>query len=310
MPYPLFVAEAQGAMIGQSLILVSGFYQSWFATTTSALARDTSSPATAWRAVDDLPAAPGITHAAQVVVGSKLYMCGGYVGGTPGPHTNQCLVYDHDQPTGRQWSKIMPLPDGGRAGGGLVYDSDSQSLIFAAGAVRGAGGVHAIDHNDTWQYSFTNPDAAWIPKAPIPFLGNHISSVTALDSAGVEHHYFFGGQEEENEYNGNNDNHYEYIVAADKWVARQALPFPRGHASASTRSYGCGYLVLGGCTNGGVKVSDVTYYSIATDTWTKIGDLPMGINTPVCDINTVTNTIYCETGSLGSTFSHYRQISL
>jgi hypothetical protein len=33
--------------------------------------------------MDDLPVAAGITHGAFAVVGLKLYMCGGYLGGHP-----------------------------------------------------------------------------------------------------------------------------------------------------------------------------------------------------------------------------------
>jgi hypothetical protein len=40
--------------------------------------------------------------------------------------------------------------------------------------------------------------------------------------------------------------------------------------------------------------SDVTFYNIATDTWTKLGDFPNALNTLVCDINCKTNTrVHC-----------------
>jgi hypothetical protein len=240
-----------------------------------------------------------------------MYLCGGYVGGTPGPHTDACLVFDHSKAAGgTQWSSITKLPNTGRAGGGMVYDAASNALYYAAGATRVAGTNHATDHNSTWKYSFDAPNDGWIPKAVIPFKGNHISFVTTKDSQGRERHYFSGGQREENEYNGNNDDHYEYIVANDTWVKRQSLPMPRGHASSSTRAHGCGYLVIGGCTNGGQHLSDVTYYSVETDSWVKIGALPEGLNTPVCDINRNTNMLHCETGYVSKGFSFKRQISL
>jgi Galactose oxidase, central domain len=154
------------------------------------------------------------------------------------------------------------------------------------------------------------PSAGWIARAPIPYTANHMSFVTAKDGEGNERHFFSGGQDKENEPGDNKVDHFEYIPSNNKWTRRKDLPFPCGHTSSSTRPFGCGYLVIGGTEVDWNRRSDVTFYNIATDTWTKLGDLPHKLNTPICDINHNTNTLYCENGLLTENFSYKRQINL
>lgn len=254
--------------------------------------------------MDDYPFPIGVTHAAFVVVGMKFYMCGGYAGGGIGMHTDVCMVYDHSKPSGvgQQWSLFTPLPGGGRAGGHMVYDSTLKALIFSGGATRPIPQRRtAVDHRDTWMYSLNNPSSGWIAKAPMPFHANHMSAVTAKDSNGIERHYWTGGQLEENEHDGNISEHYEYDAVNNVWIARTFMSIPRSHHASSTRAVGCGFIVVAGCTNGGQKMSDISYYDTVSDTWTKLGDLSSSINTPVCDIGN--NVLFCDTGWDSGLFS-------
>jgi N-acetylneuraminic acid mutarotase len=73
-------AEAQGGIIGDDLVIISGFTMGYKQATAKVYALNLRDPLAPWRAMDDLPVQPGITHAAYAVVGLKLYMCGGYVG--------------------------------------------------------------------------------------------------------------------------------------------------------------------------------------------------------------------------------------
>jgi hypothetical protein len=271
--------------------------------------------------LDDQPLVPnfGMTHCAFTALNNKFYMCGGYAGGNPGGvkglTTDVCLVLDPFKPSGQQWSSttLPKLPQGGQSGGGMVYDT-AMNALFVSGGARRFSGQPTLDVDNTWMYSFANPSAGWVAKAPMPYKGNHLSFVTATDGEGNERHFFCGGQAQENESGGNKVDHYEYIPSSDTWIKHKDMPFPRGHTSSSTRPFGCGYLVIGGTDVGLNKRSDVTFYNIATDTWTKIGDLPNGLNTPVCDINRNTNTgfstLYCETGYVSGSFSYKRQIAL
>jgi hypothetical protein len=170
--YPLHVAEAQGGMIGNTtFLLVGGFKDSFNATAREAYSLDTSNEAAGWTRHNDMPSRVGITHAGFAVVnGTKFYMCGGYVGGTPGRHTHRCLVLDPSRPAGKQWSSFRSLPGGGRGGGGMVYDSTLEALIFAGGAQRPVANSYVtVDYNNTWMYSLRSaaPGARWIPKAAL-----------------------------------------------------------------------------------------------------------------------------------------------
>jgi hypothetical protein len=305
------VAEAQGAMIGTSMVLVGGFMAGYANVSVQTHAWDTADPNAAWwQRMDDYPFAEGVTHAAFAVVGTMFYMCGGYAGGGIGLQTDVCMVYNHSIPPGaaKQWSLIAKLPDG-RAGGGMVYDSTLNALIFSGGAKRPiAQQRSAVDYNSTWLYNLSNPSTGWVVRAPIPFHANHMSFVTAIDAIGKERHYFTGGQMGENEPDGNQAAHFEYDAINDQWFERHFMTIPRSHAASSTRAIGCGFIMVAGCTNGGVKIADISYYDIPTDTWTSIGNLSDAINTPVCDIGS--GVLYCDTGWDSGRFSKKIGIAL
>jgi N-acetylneuraminic acid mutarotase len=295
-------------MIGKDLIIISGFKNGFYDVTAENYALDVSDPNAKWRRMDDLPVPDGITHAGFAVVGQKLYMCGGYLGGNPGPDIPDCFIYDHSvQPgTSGQWSTFEPLPEG-RGGGGMIYDTKSNALIFAAGADREQGTQDTIDPPTTWMYDFDNKSAGWLQKQDIPYVGNHISFVTAYDGNGKERHYFAGGQIGGDEWTGNLDNNVEWDAENEKWIERKPMPSTKGHAASSTRAIGCGYIMVGGSSNSRRgETDDISYYDIPSDTWIKIGTLPKKMNTPVCDI--YDGWLYCESGPAWSKFSYKREL--
>lgn len=295
--YPIYVGEAQGGMIGNDLVVTGGFHRG-FAT----VAVDTYAMSAAdgsWRRMDDFPLAEGMTHAAFAIHGMKMYMCGGYIGGHPGPSSDDCFVYDHSISPGRgkQWSRLPSLPSP-RGGGGMTYDTRYQVLVFAGGATRPVAGIaDAIDHDTTWLLAPGTPEYGWQKQKSFPLLGNHLSFVNALDSKGTEHLMYVGGQISEEENDGNLDELYEYDPLDDKWITLATMPFPRGHASASTLAYGCGFIVGGGAVNGNgarKKTDDVSYYDISADSWTQIGTMYFEIKTPICGIHS--DYLYCASG--------------
>jgi N-acetylneuraminic acid mutarotase len=311
-PLPHHIAEAHGAMIGNDLVVFGGFYEVWVNTTRQVHALDTSSAAESWRSMEDVPGADGITHVAFVLLGSKYYMCGGYLGGHPGPAVDTCLVYDHSVPpnTAGQYNTIIPNLPEPRAGGGMVHDTATHSLIFAGGATRPiAGNADADDHPTAWRLDLANLAGGWARVADMPFVANHMSFVTAHDQHGAERHYFFAGQTSENEANGNVKDNYEYNAAGDVWIKRADLPFARGHGSSSSRAISCGYYIVAGAVNGGGKTSDVSYYDIPTDTWTHVGNLWTELNTPVCDVSP-NGYMYCESGWISGDFSTKRKFGV
>lgn len=72
--YPLTVLEAQGAIIGDDFVVISGFTNGVSSATNHNYALDLTNPNANWRRVADLPVRQGITHGAFAVVGTKLYM--------------------------------------------------------------------------------------------------------------------------------------------------------------------------------------------------------------------------------------------
>ena len=84
--YPLKIGEGQGAMIGNEFLVVSGFWNNFGAVTKEVYKLNTADANADWVQQDDIPGAEGITHTGFVAVGQKFYICGGFIGGHPGPH--------------------------------------------------------------------------------------------------------------------------------------------------------------------------------------------------------------------------------
>jgi N-acetylneuraminic acid mutarotase len=282
-----------GLIVGNDFVTFGGFIENFSATTNLTYAKDITVPNSPWRKMDDMPLAIPSTHAPTVRIGTKVYICGGYAGGHPGPHSANCLVYDHSIPPGNglQWTRFADLPNNGYAGGGMVYDTIRDALYYAGGGQRlVAGNPHPVDSNRTFKYSLNNPTAGWVEIAPIPYKANHLSSVTQT-YLGKERHYFVGGQVGEYEVKQNLADLYEFIAHNESWVKRTLMPFARGHATASTRPFGCGFIIAGGSVNSLTtkreRIRDIHYYDIPSDTWTFIGNLSINIPqpTPLVDIH-------------------------
>lgn len=315
--YPISIGEGQGGMIGNDFVIAGGFLESVKNATCQTYALDVTDPSAGWRQMDDCPEKLGITHAAAVVVGTKLYLLGGYLGGNMGPdgigqEVTHAFEYDHSKPPGQQWKELTPLPDG-RAGGGVIYDSTYNALVFGAGAIRPfSGKLYAEDQPEAWMYSFENPSAGWVRVADVLFPANHQQYATAIDSTGKERHYFLGGQIGRDEKEGNLDTVAEYDFASNTWTPKNPMPIPRSHATSSTRAYGCGFVMVSGTTNGHIKTKDISYYEPESDSWTSIGELPHGLNTPVCVVSKINDEdwLLCETGWVSSHYSCRRKMVL
>lgn len=301
------LGESQGLILENGdFIVYSGFNESFFSTTRNVYAYDTKNVSSTWRIMDKIPLSNGMTHCAFANKGNILYSCGGYVGKHPGPTTSTCLKYTHTNPSGKQWEYLPNLPEP-RAGGGLVLDSISNTLLYGTGASRPnpITPMYTLDHSDVWELNLNDVSSGWQIKPIIPYKGNHIGSVT-VQYKGMDRHYFVGGQLGEQEKSKNLNTMYEWIRSNTTWSKRTSLPIPRGHFSSSIIPYKeCGFIIVGGRTNE-YQFSEITYYDIELNNWTKIGDLPYKLNTPVCDI--INNMLYCQTGSIEQEFSWRRQI--
>jgi len=298
-------------MIGDDFMIVSGFSKDWQSTTKKVFALNVSEKDAIWRRMDNFPGQGrnGITHAATAIVENKFFMCGGYVGGNPGPATDRCFEYDHTvKPGNGQWSSLPKLPDA-RAGGGMVYDTNMNALFFSGGAMRPIPNErYAEDKLDTWMLDLDDLNLGWVTMNDSLLNTNHIAHLTAKDQFGSERHYMMGGQSGEHEKDMNTDKLYEWDPSNDSWIERAPMSMTRGHATASTLAIGCGFITAGGTTNEEGKTSDISYYDIPSDTWHYIGNLPKAINTPVCGING--GYLYCQSGIPKGRFSYRIPISV
>ena len=284
--YSVGAPEAQAERFGDDFVVFGGFSADFKDVTNQTFARDLSVPNRPWRRMDDMPVLTGITHAATTVIGTKMYMCGGYLGPQPGPHTGTCYIYDHSKVPGTgQWSNFATLPNNGSGGGGMIYDAASNALFYSGGAQRPKlGSTLTFDQNETWKFNFDNPTIGWIESTPIPYLANHQSHVTVYYQDRARH-FFVGGQMGENEKQGNVADIFEFVASNETWIRRTSMPYGRGHTTVSTRAYGCGFLMAGGSINSPIenkmnRTSDIIFYSIPSDSWTSIGDLPVKGATP------------------------------
>lgn len=255
-------------------------------------AKDVTKKDSPWRRMEDVPFPVGITHTPTALIGKKVVMCGGYLGGVPGPHVANCFIYDHNKAPGTdQWYRLPVLPDGGSAGAGMIYDSATRTIFYAGGSKRPIlGNRFSVDIDNVWKYTFAPGKNKWVASTPIPFKANHMSSVTHRDAVtNKERHFFLGGQIGENEHTGNVPDMFEFIVSTEQWVRRASMPMGRGHAMASTRPIGCGFFIASGSVNTVTAVknrtSDISYYDIPTDKWTSIGNVVYGMVTPIIAVD-------------------------
>lgn len=292
--YPIKIKETQGAMIGPDIVVISGFINDFANATNETYARNVvmNNGNTIWRRMDDLPVKKGVTHAAVAVVGKRIFVCGGFYGGNPGVHIPNCFVYDHTKlpGSGRQWSRISSLPNGGTGAGGMVFDTAMNSLYYASGGrrdyVKPTREIYDVD--SFYKYELHNPAAGWIEIGKCPHKANHLSAVTAFDSVGNERHFFLGGQVGKDECQRNLDKVYEWHADSMTWTQHTNIPFARGHAPSSTLPISCGFVMAGGSVNSPSgcfnQTADISYYDIERSTWTSIGNLSNKVNSPVCSI--------------------------
>ena len=133
----------------------------------------------------------------------------------------------------------------------MVYIQEANSLLVAGGATR--DGWSLVDYGTAWLLDLDNISSGWVATTDLPLISNHMSFTSALDGNGNWHYYFMGGQTLEMEGTTESDELYEYVHPG-QWIGRATMPITRGHASASTRKYGCGFIIAGGTEKGGGKV--------------------------------------------------------
>ncbi len=185
------------------------------------------------------------------VIGSKIYVVGGYTGG-PASADNQ--IYNAATNT---WSTGAPIPDAtGQATAAVVKNI----LYVFGGSNNGCGAVF----NTVWAYSpKTN---SWSAKTAMPTA--RCSATAVVDKSNIIH--VIGG------FNGSRLTTVEaYDPATDSWTEEAGLRLGKSEISAGLFGNAkTGYTIVAADGFSGSDTGDNEEYDIATNAWTDLASDP------------------------------------
>ncbi|WP_162053455.1 malectin domain-containing carbohydrate-binding protein [Pontibacter pamirensis] len=217
-----------------------------------------------------------VSEAQGEVVDGKLYTFGGFDSQksccTP---TSRAYVYD---PVANNWSAIASMPPmNGTSYGGVThagFATDGTDIYFAGGYTANSSGAGQIfGTKEVWKYSVSENRYIRLPDLPIPI------SAGQLEYLNGKLHHIAGTNQARTQDLGNH-----YVLDLDNlntgWKTLAALPNPRQHAGSAVVE-GKIYFI-GGQTGHDSHLStskEVHRYEPATDSWTKVADLPVPTGT-------------------------------
>jgi N-acetylneuraminic acid mutarotase len=256
---PAALGEVAGGVIGGTLYLVGEGRDETFAYDIAA---------DAW--TSGLAERPHVgEHHAAEVVGGKLYLFGGFNGGSSGA----VQIYD---PATNAWTLGAPMP----------FSAGSASSALIGGRVYVAGGIVNFQPNvggqTTDQAAVYDPAAdQWNPIAPMPRGANHAASAT--DGVSL---YVFGGRDGKGDVLNGFATVQVYDPATNIWRSSDdpgsgLAPLPRGRGGTGKAVFiGGEFYVMGGETkNGGGATANrvfsrVDVYDPARNAWRTAPDMP------------------------------------
>lgn len=237
------------------------------------IAQDTTSEFTAisWNTAAAQPYA--VNEAQGRVVNGKLYTFGGFDSQkTALLPTKRSYVYN---PQTNSWSAIANLPftPYGTNFGGVTHAgiaTDGTDIYLAGGVTADASGTGSIEGTkQVWKYIVAQNTYTRLPDFPIAIGSGQMEYLNG------ELHYF-GGFTLDRAV----DLATHYVLnlnnLADGWKTRAPLPNPRQHAGSTVfdgKIYSMGGQI--GENDTLITQKDVNVYDPATDTWTRVADLPV-----------------------------------
>jgi N-acetylneuraminic acid mutarotase len=229
---------------------------------------DVYNPATnTWTRLKDAP--EKLTHAGTVIVGSDIWLIGGYVGDHPGPATNHVWKYNTTTDT---WTRGPNLPFMRGAGGAALVDN---KIYFFGG----------MNYNrdwsapNTWALDLGNLAAGWVSRAPLVNPRNHVAAAAIggyVYAIGGQHH------QEENQVAQRDIDRYDPVT--NTWQKVAELPTVRSHILSSTFVMDGKLVIVGGETGYNTVVRNVTVWDPATNEFTEMSPLPAGRSTSVAGV--------------------------
>lgn len=225
-------------------------------------------------------AAPAVTWAAGVAaspqtrveagvahVGTKVYVMGGYVHGFE--VDNGTDVFDAVTQT---WTKGPDFP-GSQTHASVT--SDGERYIYKVAGQIGEG-IPGTPTNEAWRLDTVTNE--WTPLPPLPGV-RYAAGMQYVDGK----LYLFGGDEADRTTVTSNTWMLDLNRLADGWVAKAPIPEPGDHLSSLVID-GQIY-AIGGEHGHATRLPDTAEYvqhtfafryDPATDTWTRLADLPFG----------------------------------
>lgn len=105
---------------------------------------------------------------------------------------------------------------------------------------------------------------------------------------------------------------YEYVASTGSWIERSSLSMECVSWSLNFCNNipykSCGIIIANGAVDRDITSDIICYYSIATNTWTKIGNMSQTTRMAVCDI--YKDYLYCQSGNDGMFFSTHMQMGV
>lgn len=211
-----------------------------------------------WQKIaDNHPPPPRYLHTA-IVYRNKMFVFGGQSSTT---YFNDTWEYD---PNTRTWLELPP--------GGLKPEPRSRhSAVMEDGSMIVFGGKGANgQQSDAYAWSFNLTTQTWTRKSANPSGALDCHSATMVGNK----MYVFGG----NSGSTKKNDVFSYDPAADTWtkVSTQGTsPDPRAFSAMTTE--GTSFLIFGGENNSGVFFNDTWEFNTITNTWTRRGNIPLGV---------------------------------
>jgi len=214
-----------------------------------------------------------VNEAQGRVVNGKLYSFGGFDSQKPGLlPIKRSYVYN---PKTNSWSPIASLPytPNGSNFGGVTHAgiaTDGTDIYLAGGVTANSAGTGSIEGTkQVWKYIVSQNSYIKMPDLPVDIGSGQLEFLNG------ELHYF-GGFSLDREVDL--ATHYVLNLSnlADGWKSLAPLPHPRQHAGSTVfggKIYSIGGQI--GENNTLVAQKDVNVYDPATDTWTRVADMPV-----------------------------------
>jgi N-acetylneuraminic acid mutarotase len=283
--HPIERFESNGLAAFGKLWVIGGFDKY---TAQSSPRSDVYDPATdRWTRIKDMPIT--VTHVPAVLVGTTIWMVGGFVGDHPGPSTRDVWKYDTATDT---WTRGPSLPQPRGAGGAAYLDG---WLHYFGGGNRKKGQLGYPSETEHWALDLSNEAAGWQTRAPMLVPRDHMSGATVNGAI-----YSIGGALDGDEHEKNQKRVERYDPGTDKWTRVADMPTARSHITSSTFVAGGMIIVAGGTNNGNIPSRDVAAYDPVANTWQVLPRLPSGRKSPVMgaiDHRIVSATGYNGTGT-------------